>query len=159
MSLSHGRESAGHSAISSVHLPPPFPIYQLLQSWWASGPFGMWPLAAGGRWQEGEGRCVPLVLAPGSHTVCICRASCWQPGARKPTSPRISEDCLYLNVFVPQNLVSSEALAMFTLKNAPLEIPCPQSCQPWSLSCPMAHSGRTPQHCPSGIWLPADLDG
>lgn len=44
----------------------------------------------------------------------FCRASCWQPGTRTPTPPQISEDCLYLNVFVPENLVSEEALAVLS---------------------------------------------
>lgn len=40
------------------------------------------------------------------------RASCWQPGAQTPTPPQISEDCLYLNVFVPEDLVSLEVLVL-----------------------------------------------
>lgn len=61
-------------------------------------------------------------------SVCTCRASCWQPGARTPSSPGVSEDCLYLNVFVPQNMVSAAALkTMFALKTAPLEIPSPRA--------------------------------
>lgn len=40
-----------------------------------------------------------------------------------PTPPGVSEDCLYLNVFVPQNMVSSTALAVFAVKAALLEIP------------------------------------
>lgn len=61
---------------------------------------------AGGRERGG----LPAGCFLGSHRVCIRRASCWQPGAGTPTSPGVSEDCLYLNVFVPQNVVSSEAL-------------------------------------------------
>ncbi|XP_078297761.1 thyroglobulin isoform X1 [Panthera onca] len=42
------------------------------------------------------------------------RASCWQPGTRTPTSPGVSEDCLYLNVFVPQNAApNASVLVLF----------------------------------------------
>lgn len=44
--------------------------------------------------------------------VHFCRASCWQPGTRLSATPGVSEDCLYLSVFVPQNVVSSGVLAM-----------------------------------------------
>ncbi|OBS79773.1 hypothetical protein A6R68_22026, partial [Neotoma lepida] len=40
-------------------------------------------------------------------------ASCWQPGTRTPTPPQISEDCLYLNVFVPEDLVSNASVLVF----------------------------------------------
>jgi hypothetical protein len=57
-----------------------------------------------------------LVIFPESYTVCPSRASCWQPGARTPMPPGVSEDCLYLNVFVPENMVSTQALAVFSLE-------------------------------------------
>ncbi|KAG8515492.1 Thyroglobulin [Galemys pyrenaicus] len=41
------------------------------------------------------------------------RASCWQPGVRAPTAPGVSEDCLYLNVFVPQNVAPSASVLLF----------------------------------------------
>ncbi|CAH7110010.1 Tg [Phodopus roborovskii] len=41
----------------------------------------------------------------GSWDATKPRASCWQPGTRSPTPPQISEDCLYLNVFVPEGLL------------------------------------------------------
>ncbi|XP_037369130.1 thyroglobulin [Talpa occidentalis] len=41
------------------------------------------------------------------------RASCWQPGAQVPASPGVSEDCLYLNVFVPQNVAPNASVLVF----------------------------------------------
>ncbi|XP_040586580.1 thyroglobulin isoform X2 [Mesocricetus auratus] len=49
----------------------------------------------------------------GSWDATKPRASCWQPGARTPAPPQISEDCLYLNVFVPENLVSNASVLVF----------------------------------------------
>nr|XP_034372442.1 thyroglobulin isoform X2 [Arvicanthis niloticus] len=49
----------------------------------------------------------------GSWDATKPRASCWQPGTRTPTPPQISEDCLYLNVFVPENLVSNASVLVF----------------------------------------------
>lgn len=34
------------------------------------------------------------------------RSTCWQPGDRETPSYSVSEDCLYLNVFVPVTTVS-----------------------------------------------------
>lgn len=77
---------------------------------------------------------VPLVVSP--ESVCTCRASCWQPGISLPTSPGVSEDCLYLNVFVPQSVVSSEALAV----SAPLAAPVPTAASTFT----HPHSGYAP---------------
>lgn len=74
---------------------------------------------------KGHGQ-VPAVDSPGSQTVCICRARCWQPGVRTPTPSGVSEDCLYLNVFVPQNVVSLSRCWV-----------CPESCP---LATPRPHS-------------------
>ncbi|XP_046498238.1 thyroglobulin [Equus quagga] len=41
------------------------------------------------------------------------RARCWQPGARTPLSPGLSEDCLHLNVFVPQNVAPGASVLVF----------------------------------------------
>eukprot|EP00070_Physeter_catodon_P049532 XP_028356426.1 thyroglobulin isoform X13 [Physeter catodon] len=49
----------------------------------------------------------------GSWDAAKPRASCWQPGARTPSSPGVSEDCLYLNVFVPQNVAPSASVLVF----------------------------------------------
>uniref|UniRef100_A0ABI7WJ79 Thyroglobulin n=1 Tax=Felis catus TaxID=9685 RepID=A0ABI7WJ79_FELCA len=50
----------------------------------------------------------------GSWDATQPRASCWQPGTRTPTSPGVSEDCLYLNVFVPQNAApNASVLVLF----------------------------------------------
>uniref|UniRef100_A0A667HGH6 Thyroglobulin n=1 Tax=Lynx canadensis TaxID=61383 RepID=A0A667HGH6_LYNCA len=50
----------------------------------------------------------------GSRDATQPRASCWQPGTRTPTSPGVSEDCLYLNVFVPQNAApNASVLVLF----------------------------------------------
>lgn len=55
--------------------------------------------------EEGEDSRSPCYFSE-NPVPYFCRASCWQPGTRTPTPPQISEDCLYLNVFVPENLVS-----------------------------------------------------
>ncbi|XP_036904476.1 thyroglobulin [Sturnira hondurensis] len=49
----------------------------------------------------------------GSWAATKPRASCWQPGIRTPTSSGVSEDCLYLNVFVPQNTAPSASVLVF----------------------------------------------
>ncbi|XP_055968176.1 thyroglobulin [Sorex fumeus] len=49
----------------------------------------------------------------GSWDATKPRASCLQPGARLPTSPGVSEDCLYLNVFVPQNVAPNASVMVF----------------------------------------------
>lgn len=68
----------------------------------------------------------------------FCRASCWQPGTRTPTPPQISEDCLYLNVFVPENLVSEEALAVLSGESSGSPVPTVPglygTCAPTALS-------------------------
>ncbi|XP_073086260.1 thyroglobulin [Manis javanica] len=70
-------------------------------------PYASPPLA------ESRFRAPEPVNWTGSWDATTPRASCWQPGARKPTSPRISEDCLYLNVFVPQNLAPNASVLVF----------------------------------------------
>lgn len=67
----------------------------------------------------GEAGDVPMAASPGNSTFCLGRASCWQPGTRTPAPPGVSEDCLYLNVFVPENVVSLEALAVVFLAECP----------------------------------------
>ncbi|KAM6215082.1 thyroglobulin [Rhynchocyon petersi] len=49
----------------------------------------------------------------GSWDATKPRASCWQPGARTPSPPGVSEDCLYLNVFVPENLAPKASVLVF----------------------------------------------
>ncbi|XP_026351166.3 thyroglobulin [Ursus arctos] len=49
----------------------------------------------------------------GSWDATKPRASCWQPGTRAPASPGVSEDCLYLNVFVPQNVAPNASVLVF----------------------------------------------
>uniref|UniRef100_A0A8C0WJV7 Thyroglobulin n=1 Tax=Castor canadensis TaxID=51338 RepID=A0A8C0WJV7_CASCN len=49
----------------------------------------------------------------GSWDATKPRASCWQPGARTPMPPGVSEDCLYLNVFVPENMVPNASVLVF----------------------------------------------
>ncbi|KAM5314931.1 thyroglobulin [Glossophaga mutica] len=49
----------------------------------------------------------------GSWAATEPRASCWQPGIRTPTSSGVSEDCLYLNVFVPQTMAPNASVLVF----------------------------------------------
>uniref|UniRef100_A0A4W2IQ22 Thyroglobulin n=1 Tax=Bos indicus x Bos taurus TaxID=30522 RepID=A0A4W2IQ22_BOBOX len=49
----------------------------------------------------------------GSWEATKPRARCWQPGIRTPTPPGVSEDCLYLNVFVPQNMAPNASVLVF----------------------------------------------
>ncbi|KAB0371896.1 hypothetical protein FD755_016834 [Muntiacus reevesi] len=49
----------------------------------------------------------------GSWEATKPRARCWQPGVRTPTPPGVSEDCLYLNVFVPQNVAPNTSVLVF----------------------------------------------
>ncbi|XP_008568520.1 PREDICTED: thyroglobulin [Galeopterus variegatus] len=49
----------------------------------------------------------------GSWDASKPRASCWQPGTQTPTPPGVSEDCLYLNVFVPQNVAPNASVLVF----------------------------------------------
>ncbi|XP_055482670.1 thyroglobulin isoform X1 [Psammomys obesus] len=58
-------------------------------------------------------RAPELLNWTGSWDATKPRASCWQPGTRTPTPPQISEDCLYLNVFVPENLVPNASVLVF----------------------------------------------
>ncbi|ERE63014.1 neuroligin-3 isoform 2 [Cricetulus griseus] len=63
----------------------------------------------------GDNRFGPpeLLNWTGSWDATKPRASCWQPGTPTPTPPQISEDCLYLNVFVPEDLVSNASVLVF----------------------------------------------
>lgn len=113
-----------------------------------AGGQGLWPVVLGG---QGHGHG-PAVDPPGGHTVCFCRARCWQPGTRTPTPSAVSEDCLYLNVFVPQNVVSAEPLLGLPCK---LPISHPQSPQLPAPPTPLHLS-----HAPSAVlagpeWLRA----
>ncbi|XP_027701311.1 thyroglobulin [Vombatus ursinus] len=49
----------------------------------------------------------------GSWEATVPRAKCWQPGFGKASSPTASEDCLYLNVFIPQNLGQNASVLVF----------------------------------------------
>nr|XP_054102612.1 thyroglobulin isoform X1 [Callithrix jacchus] len=49
----------------------------------------------------------------GSWDASKLRASCWQPGTRTSMSPGVSEDCLYLNVFIPQNVAPNTSVLVF----------------------------------------------
>ncbi|XP_063565591.1 thyroglobulin isoform X6 [Gorilla gorilla gorilla] len=70
-------------------------------------PYAAPPLAER-RFQEPE----PLNWT-GSWDASKPRASCWQPGTRTSTSPGVSEDCLYLNVFIPQNVAPNASVLVF----------------------------------------------
>ncbi|KAJ6663125.1 hypothetical protein lerEdw1_010718 [Lerista edwardsae] len=55
--------------------------------------------------------CRLLLKEPATHVYrrqgkayhCTYRASCWQPGDGETSSSSVSEDCLYLNIYVPEN--------------------------------------------------------
>ncbi|XP_044100852.1 thyroglobulin [Neovison vison] len=49
----------------------------------------------------------------GSWDATQPRASCWQPGTQAPAATRVSEDCLYLNMFVPQNVAPNASVLVF----------------------------------------------
>ncbi|XP_006155589.1 thyroglobulin [Tupaia chinensis] len=49
----------------------------------------------------------------GSWDATKPRISCWQPGSQVLTSPRVSEDCLYLDVFVPENVAPNASVLVF----------------------------------------------
>uniref|UniRef100_A0A5F8G4Q9 Thyroglobulin n=1 Tax=Monodelphis domestica TaxID=13616 RepID=A0A5F8G4Q9_MONDO len=50
----------------------------------------------------------------GTWEATVPRAKCWQPGFGKTSSSStVSEDCLYLNVFVPQNLGQNASVLVF----------------------------------------------
>ncbi|OXB55415.1 hypothetical protein ASZ78_011663, partial [Callipepla squamata] len=43
----------------------------------------------------------------------VARSTCWQPGDRETPSRSVSEDCLYLNVFVPVTTVKNMTVLLF----------------------------------------------
>ncbi|KAJ7417357.1 hypothetical protein WISP_64938 [Willisornis vidua] len=43
----------------------------------------------------------------------VARAACWQPGDGEAPSQSVSEDCLYLNVFVPATSVQNMSVLLF----------------------------------------------
>ncbi|NXC46593.1 THYG protein, partial [Penelope pileata] len=43
----------------------------------------------------------------------VARSTCWQPGDRETPSYSVSEDCLYLNVFVPITTVKNVSVLLF----------------------------------------------
>ncbi|NXJ16229.1 THYG protein, partial [Odontophorus gujanensis] len=43
----------------------------------------------------------------------VARSTCWQPGDRETPSYSVSEDCLYLNVFVPVTTVKNMTVLLF----------------------------------------------
>ncbi|XP_029443068.1 thyroglobulin [Rhinatrema bivittatum] len=49
----------------------------------------------------------------GSWNATTSRASCWQPGDGKAQYSTVSEDCLYLNVFVPKSVGRNSAVLLF----------------------------------------------
>ncbi|XP_066120712.1 thyroglobulin [Saccopteryx bilineata] len=62
---------------------------------------------------EGRFRAPQPLNWTGSWAATKPGASCWQPGIRTPTSSGVSEDCLYLNVFVPQNVAPNASVLVF----------------------------------------------
>uniref|UniRef100_A0A8D0GXN7 Thyroglobulin n=1 Tax=Sphenodon punctatus TaxID=8508 RepID=A0A8D0GXN7_SPHPU len=48
-----------------------------------------------------------------SWNATAARASCWQPGDGEDQAACVSEDCLYLNVFVPENIGRNGAVLLF----------------------------------------------
>nr|AIY27452.1 thyroglobulin [Fukomys anselli] len=58
----------------------------------------------------------------GSWDATKPRASCWLPGIRTPQPPGVSEDCLYLNVFVPENLAPNTSVLVFFHNNGEAEV-------------------------------------
>ncbi|XP_039096126.1 thyroglobulin [Hyaena hyaena] len=62
---------------------------------------------------EGRFRAPEPLNWTGSWDATKPRASCWQPGTGTPTSPGVSEDCLYLNVFVAQNMAPNASVLVF----------------------------------------------
>ncbi|XP_052559967.1 thyroglobulin isoform X1 [Tympanuchus pallidicinctus] len=43
----------------------------------------------------------------------VARSTCWQPGDRETSSYSVSEDCLYMNVFVPVTAVKNLSVLLF----------------------------------------------
>lgn len=87
-------------------------VIQLGASWkqvdqFLGVPYAAPPLAEG-RFQAPE----PLNWT-GSWDATKPRASCWQPGTRTPAPASVSEDCLYLNIFVPGDVVPSASVLVF----------------------------------------------
>ncbi|XP_058132055.1 thyroglobulin [Dasypus novemcinctus] len=70
-------------------------------------PYAAPPLA------EGRFRAPEPLNWTGSWDATKPRASCWQPGSRSPAPPGVGEDCLYLNVFVPQNPAPNASVLVF----------------------------------------------
>ncbi|XP_014400466.1 PREDICTED: thyroglobulin [Myotis brandtii] len=70
-------------------------------------PYAAPPLA------EGRFRAPEPSNWTGSWAATKPRARCWQPGVRTPTPSGVSEDCLYLNVFVPQNVAPNASVLLF----------------------------------------------
>ncbi|XP_019403055.1 PREDICTED: thyroglobulin [Crocodylus porosus] len=48
-----------------------------------------------------------------SWNATVARAACWQPGDGAVQASTVSEDCLYLNVFVPADTVKNTAVLVF----------------------------------------------
>ncbi|NXJ82569.1 THYG protein, partial [Trogon melanurus] len=49
----------------------------------------------------------------GTWNATVARAACWQPGDGEAPSYSVSEDCLYLNIFVPATAVKNMSVLLF----------------------------------------------